>query len=238
MEDVQLGATDELRASLEELDRQIVRGSLFTQAVVQRSFGRISTAEELLTRLVSVLAERGVVDAEELGLETDGAVDEVEEVEAAISQTIGWPTIALREDDADERRSASTKVVDCDARMHICKAVCCSLSFPLSADEIDAGKVKWDIGHPYIIRHNEAGQCVHNAPGGGCQVYDDRPGVCRRYSCANDARIWTDFDNMVLNQEWIDAHVGKTRLTVESVVPPMEVRVELMRKPRPEGEGP
>ena len=35
-----------------------------------------------------------------------------------------------------------------------------------------------------------------------------RPTVCREYSCANDPRIWTDFDAMVLNDEWIAQHTG------------------------------
>jgi hypothetical protein len=35
-------------------------------------------------------------------------------------------------------------------------------------------------------------------------VYHKRPGVCRSYSCAHDERIWKDFDNMVLNHEYLD----------------------------------
>jgi Fe-S-cluster containining protein len=88
--------------------------------------------------------------------------------------------------------------------MHICQAACCSLPFPLSADEVEAGDVKWDLGHPYVIRHTEEGYCVHNDRStGGCDVYDKRPGVCRGYSCAEDDRIWLDFDNMVLNEEYL-----------------------------------
>jgi hypothetical protein len=32
--------------------------------------------------------------------------------------------------------------------------------------------------------------------------------LCRRYNCRHDARIWSDFDAMVLNQAWIDDHLG------------------------------
>ena len=38
------------------------------------------------------------------------------------------------------------------------------------------------------------------------------PTVCRGYSCAGDKRIWSDFEGQVLNQEWIDAHLGGDEL--------------------------
>ena len=99
-----------------------------------------------------------------------------------------------------------TVEVDCDARMHVCKAVCCTLPFPLSAEEVEAGDVRWDLGHPYVIRQSAEGYCVHNdRTTGGCDVYDKRPGVCRGYSCAEDTRIWADFDNMVLNEEFLSS---------------------------------
>jgi Fe-S-cluster containining protein len=41
-----------------------------------------------------------------------------------------------------------------------------------------------------------------------CNVYGERPSVCRRYSCVGDTRIWTDFEAMELNHEWIDANLG------------------------------
>ena len=107
--------------------------------------------------------------------------------------------------------------------MHICRAVCCKLKFPLSCDEVDSGKVKWDVGHPYVIRHESTGYCTHNDTAtGGCRVYEDRPAVCRRYSCAHDTRIWSDFEGMVLNQEWIDGHLSARDFHVSAVVPPME----------------
>jgi Fe-S-cluster containining protein len=106
--------------------------------------------------------------------------------------------------------------------MHICKAVCCRMRFMLSAEEVDAGIVKWDIGHPYVIRHDSCGSCVHNdAETHGCEVYADRPRVCRQYDCTNDDRIWADFDNMVLNTEWIAEHIGARDISVAAAVPNM-----------------
>lgn len=220
-------------SAVAELDRQVERGSFFTQAVLQRGFSRLEQAETLLTRLVDVLATRGVVEPEELGFAVTATVarqreepvhsedDELPPAEPG-EAGIGWPTVALRVDDP-EATGASGVEVDCNARMHICKAVCCKLKFPLSCEEVDSGKVKWDLGHPYVIRHESTGYCAHNDTAtGSCRIYEHRPAVCRRYSCVGDTRIWTDFEGMVLNQEWIDEHLGARDLHVAAVVPTME----------------
>ena len=55
-------------------------------------------------------------------------------------------------------------------------------------------------------------------------VYTDRPGVCRRYSCANDTRIWKDFDNMVLNEDWIRGNLSARGHIAIRSLPLMEVR--------------
>jgi Fe-S-cluster containining protein len=226
------GIADLVVSAVAELDRQVERGSFFTQAVLQRGFSRIEQAETLLTRLVDVLAARGVVEPEELGFalarppEEPSPIDEYDELPPAEpgESGVGWPTVALRVDDPEAEPTGVA--VDCDARMHICLAVCCKLKFPLSCEEVDSGTVKWDLGHPYVIRHESTGYCTHNdTASGGCRIYNDRPMVCRRYSCAGDTRIWTDFDRMVLNQAWIDEHLGARDLHVAAVVPSMEERL-------------
>lgn len=232
---------------LAELNRQVERGSLFTQATLQRGFERIGETEKLIGALTMALIAKGVVSAEELGVsvEPDDDDDFADADEYVVSEAprdpasgpgmddaagagegrkdkIGWPSIAIRVDPTG-RDAEPSRVVDCAARMHVCQAVCCRLKFPLSGPEIDRGHVKWDIGHPYIIRQGSDGRCVHNdATTGHCGVYEDRPGVCRRYTCIGDARIWKDFDNMVLNQEWIDEHIGGNDLHVSAVLPSMQ----------------
>jgi Fe-S-cluster containining protein len=211
---------DAVQVAVAALDRQIERGSFFTQAALQRGFARINQAETVLTRLVEVLADKDLLAPEEVGFtaaddQREGGGEDLEPT------AIAWPSIALRVDDPEEQ--AERLEVDCAARMPVCQAVCCRLSFPLSADEVDSGRVKWDIGHPYVIRQETSGFCTHNdAATRGCRIYEDRPAVCRRYSCVNDGRIWKDFDNMVLNQEWIDEHLGQRDLRVEVVLPAME----------------
>jgi Fe-S-cluster containining protein len=110
-------------------------------------------------------------------------------------------------DRSEEVQQAEVKV-NCGERMPICHSICCKLDFPLTAEEIESGKVRWDLGRPYHIRHGEDGHCVHrNQESGFCGVYEDRPGICRTYSCAGDARIWKDFEKMELNAEWLEEHL-------------------------------
>jgi hypothetical protein len=191
--------------SLEDLERQVVRGGLFTHTVLSELAGRLGEAEDFLYGLIDVLVEGKVVDGERL-VAAAAAARPSENADEAAAPT---PQIMMRVDPAEP---PATALVDCATRFPVCRAVCCQLGFALSAPEIEAGIVRWDLGRPYEIRHDQTGRCVHNdATTGACRVYDDRPRPCRAYSCANDERIWTDFDGMILNEAWIAEHVGPTR---------------------------
>ena len=200
------GDTDEAIAMVDPLDgleRQLERDSIRTQGLFNRSFERLSELEQLLLGLLDVLVQRGVV-----------AEGEVEPAARAVAEEISQRTeeqphkVILRTD-SEEQAAKPEAFVDCAARMPVCHAVCCKLTVQLSADEVEAGAVRWDLGRPYVLRREEDGRCTHQDRGTGfCGVYADRPKPCRQYSCANDRRIWRDFEGMVLNQEWLDAHLG------------------------------
>jgi hypothetical protein len=191
----------------DEVERQLRHASFFAQASFEQQGRLTSKLDVYLTSLIDLMLSRGMVDADELQRAVEDNRAEQTAAARAKYETNGtlpaWPTVMVRHDDPDELRAPDVEV-DCAARMHICHAVCCSLPFPLSAAEVEAGDVKWDLGHPYMIRQSAEGYCVHNDRStGGCDVYDRRPGVCRGYSCAHDDRIWTDFDNMVLNEDYL-----------------------------------
>ncbi|HTW09970.1 MAG TPA: hypothetical protein VME46_20880 [Acidimicrobiales bacterium] len=198
-----------VRSPVDELERQVERGSMFTQAVFQKSFTRLSLVEAAVREVVDVLVAQGVVDGSELS-RAQAALDESRPPanhEAGPYTKLPWPAVAIRVDPVDE---PLPEPVDCAARLPICQAVCCRLKFALSQEEVEKGAVKWDIGHPYIIRQDSTGYCCHNdVANHRCTVYEDRPQLCRRYSCRHDSRIWKDFDAMVLNQDWIDDHLAE-----------------------------
>lgn len=192
----------------DRLERQVLRGSLFTHTALSRNADRIHEAEAFLYGLVDVLVEKGLVTQEELL----ASARNVRETMMEQGQTLD-PRIALRVD-ADDNTKSGFVPVNCAERIHICKAVCCKLNFALSADEVEAGVVRWDLGTPYFIRQEATGYCSHLSAEHGCSVYADRPSVCRRYSCAKDERIWTDFNNMVLNETWIAENLGPHTLSL------------------------
>jgi Fe-S-cluster containining protein len=187
---------------VEELQRQVERASLFTHTALGEGFARTAEGQAFLYGLADVLLAKGYVSEEELGAAVVNARSELTR-----RGELSGPGTMVRIDE-EESTGEQTVEVDCSARMHICKAVCCRLDFALTVSEVESGNVKWDLGRPYFVRHNANGCCVHNDPQtGGCGIYADRPRVCRRYSCANDGRIWKNFEQMELNTEWIDEHL-------------------------------
>ena len=95
----------------------------------------------------------------------------------------------------DKYKLEQLPTIDCDARLPLCKARCCTLPFALSVQDLDERVVRWDYSRPYQIGRRPDGYCVHNEPGTcHCNVYEQRPGICRQYDCRKDKRIWVDFD--------------------------------------------
>ena len=231
---------------LDQLERQVVRGSHFTQAVFDKLVARLATAEAYLAELVAILRAQGVLAEDGRGVDVDGAdvaeddQDELqpdvepepsdgasaqqaeEEEESSLQAKVKWPGVAFRVDPTDPPPAVE---VNCAERMPTCHAVCCKLGFALTPPEVESGKVKWDLGFPYMIRHEVNGYCSHNdTTTGRCSIYADRPSLCRRYSCAGDTRIWKDFEAMELNEEWIREHLAhRSRILLRANLPGMEV---------------
>jgi Fe-S-cluster containining protein len=188
--------------TLGALDHQMERASLFTHTALSRCSMRVNEVESFTYGLLDILLEKGVVTPDEIKIK----VEKVQE-EAMASGDSAGPGLALRIDGPDAAVQPDV-IVNCAERMPICHSICCKLDFPLTAEEIECGKVRWDLGRPYHIRHGEDGHCVHrNQESGFCGVYENRPGICRTYSCAHDTRIWKDFKNMELNKEWLEQHL-------------------------------
>jgi Fe-S-cluster containining protein len=183
---------------LRDLERQVEQGNLFAHAEMTKQASRANESDALLNGLVGLLVRHKVVDADEL----------MAIVEAARPATEQNVSVAVRTDE-----DLTEPTIDCASRLPVCKAACCRLHFALSIDEIESGLMKWELGHPYFNRHNDAGYC-HQWEG-GCTIYDERPNPCRVYSCEHDERIWKDFDAMELNHEWIATYLDKRRSPVE-----------------------
>jgi len=193
-------------AALIQLERQIERGSLFTHTALGRTTERLGEVESFVYGLIDALIAKGIVSSDDIST----AMKNIQELMPGVGEP---PMIGAAIRPAEtEQDSSEPATVDCDARMHICHSVCCKLDFALSAQEIETGSLKWDLGRPYFIRHEADGLCTHNDRAtGGCSVYADRPSICRKYSCEHDDRIWKDFERMELNHEWLSEHLSESR---------------------------
>jgi Fe-S-cluster containining protein len=209
--------------AVDELQRQVERASLFTHTALGESYQRVGELQAFVHGLADALLARGAIDDQALAAAIEHARAELRQ-----RGELAGPGAVVRVD-ADPVPPPAR--VDCAARLQVCKAVCCRLDFALSVGEVEAGRVKWDLGRPYFVRHAADGCCTHLGPQArGCGVYADRPQVCRHYDCTGDARIWKDFAKMELNDEWIGAH-----LTAEPG--PRALRV-LMHEPATVGKEP
>jgi Fe-S-cluster containining protein len=186
-------------AGLAAIERQLARDAMFTHTAIGRNSLRLSEVESFTYGLIDVLLAKGLVSQDELGT----AAEHVREESAEKGEAAG-PAVALRMDAPDTPPAA----VNCAERMPICHSICCKLDFPLTASEVEAGSIRWDLGRPYQIRHGDDGHCTHrDRETGFCGAYEVRPGICRTYSCVHDKRIWKDFERMELNREWLDANL-------------------------------
>ncbi len=91
--------------------------------------------------------------------------------------------------------------VDCINRIHLCKVACCRLHFvTLTAKEARSNLFEIDKDHPYQLQRDDNGVCkTLDCKTLGCSKYENRPNVCKTYSCENDARIWEDFKSYKIN---------------------------------------
>jgi len=120
--------------------------------------------------------------------------------------------------DAPDKYDMQDKAVkiDCEDRIALCGAACCRLRFALSKQDVEEGVVQWELMRPYMNRQRADGYCVHCDPEAKrCIVYNQRPFICRGYSCSQDKRIWQDFEKRVINPDIMQADWPQT----ESAVP-------------------
>jgi hypothetical protein len=140
-----------------------------------------------LDMLVQILVGRGDLNAGHRAM--------LEKMRAR-ARLVARPDIALAP--PVDKYGVENAEVDCGARMHLCHGRCCSFKFPVSRQDLEEGELIWDIDRPYYLAKNDEGYCVHQTRETGfCGAYQHRPAVCREYSCAEDRRIWIDFDKMI-----------------------------------------
>ncbi|HMH53509.1 MAG TPA: hypothetical protein VK548_24970 [Candidatus Acidoferrum sp.] len=177
--------------------QRVAEGLLYAHARLNENTQATREAASFLYGLVELLHEKAVISIEEL----DQRQRTVAERLARKSRDKGIGVV-LQEPETDKYTFADGATIDCESRVHLCKAACCRLPFALSKQDIRQGIVQWDLGQPYLIAQTEANYCVHLDRGcHRCTVHEDRPVPCRGYDCRRDGRIWLDFDKGTINPD-------------------------------------
>jgi hypothetical protein len=80
--------------------------------------------------------------------------------------------------------------VDCEANLKSCRAICCSLQFALTKEEVQKGHLTHNPSRPFFIARDSDGYCGHIERSTlRCTVWAERPLRCRRYDCREDPQI-------------------------------------------------
>lgn len=96
--------------------------------------------------------------------------------------------------------------IDCNSRIHKCKAACCRLQFALTRQDLTEaskmGIMLWNPELKYCISQTDNNYCCQsNQENYACKIYSYRPYKCRIYDCRSDKRIWKDYERMEVNPE-------------------------------------
>jgi Fe-S-cluster containining protein len=176
---------------------EVAGGLLYCHSRLNSNTSKLLESASFLYALVELLADKGLVEIEEL---------EEKKVEVAarlldsyLDRGMG---VAMQEDERDKYTFDETAEIDCESRVHLCKASCCRMSFALSQQDVEEGAIKWDLGRPYLIAQDSDGYCRHlDRESSCCTVREQRPLPCRGYDCRKDKRVWLDFENRIVNPD-------------------------------------
>ncbi|HKS28227.1 MAG TPA: YkgJ family cysteine cluster protein [Pyrinomonadaceae bacterium] len=181
----------------EQLRDELAEGLMYLHSRANANTSKVLEVASFSYALIELLMERGLITVEELDERKRKVGERL--VEKFTEKGMG---VALTDDDRDKYAYEGSVEIDCENRLHLCRGACCRLSFALTVQDLEEGKVKWNFARPYMIRHDEDGYCHHvERETKRCQIYDGRPVICRAYDCRKDTRIWADFENKVVSPD-------------------------------------
>ena len=180
-----------------------VTASLYTHTRINANTSKTLEVRSFLYALIELLNEKGLISIDELDARKKQVAERL--VQKFVESGIG---LRYQDPEYDKYTFEHETHVDCQSRLHICKAICCKFPFALSKQDVEEGIIHWDFGQPYMIDHGENDYCVHlDRKTYQCTVREYRPVPCRGFDCRNSERwkVWKDFDKMILNTELIQS---------------------------------
>ena len=176
---------------------EIADGLRYTHSRANSNTAKLLEVSSFAYAAIELLAEKGLIDIEVLDRKKKEIADRL--VEKFRHEGIG---AAYQDPEHDKYTFEKSVEIDCESRLHLCKAACCRLRFALSHQDVDEGVVQWDFAHPYFIASDADGYCHHLDRGCmNCTIHAHRPVPCRAYDCRNDKRIWQDFENRIVSPD-------------------------------------
>jgi len=176
---------------------EVAGGLLYCHSRLNSNTSKLLESASFLYALVELLTDKGLVELSELEEKKREVAERL--LESFLGKGMG---VAMQEDERDKYTFDETVEIDCESRVHLCKAACCRMSFALSQQDVEEGVIKWDLGRPYLIAQDADGYCRHlDRKSSCCTVRDQRPLPCRGYDCRKDKRVWVDFEKRIINPD-------------------------------------
>lgn len=182
----------------EELRREVTQGFLYSHTRASTNTGKALEVASFCYALIELLEEKGIISIEELDERKKVVATRL--VKKFAEKGMG---AFFQEPEYDKYKFNKEAKVDCQSRIHLCKAACCRIfSFALSKQDVKEGIIKWDLGHPYMIAKDDDGYCKHlDRMSYQCTVRESRPVPCRAFDCRKDKRIWLDFKKKIISPD-------------------------------------
>lgn len=181
----------------EALRQEIAGGLLYNHHRAGANTSKTLEVTSFAYALIELLIEKGLLTEEELN-------ERKRKVAGRLTEKFrdNGMGVIRQDPEYDKYTFDSAPKIDCENRVHLCKAACCRLVFALSKQDVEEGIVKWDLARPYLIAKDQDGYCRHlDRCASRCTVYQQRPVPCRAYDCRNDKRIWLDFEQKIVNPD-------------------------------------
>src|SRR5687767_8869957 len=150
--------------------QEVAGGLLYCHSRLNANTSKLLESASFLYALVELLTEKGLIQLEDLEDKKREVAERL--LESFLDKSMG---VAMQEDERDKYTFDETVEIDCQNRVHLCKAACCRMSFALSQQDVEEGVVKWDLGRPYLIAQDVDGYCRHlDRKTSCCTIRDQR----------------------------------------------------------------
>ena len=186
-----------MESKVKKLRQELSDGLLYIHSRLSENTQSALEAASFLYALVELLNEQGLI-----------SIDQLDQRKSQVAKRLAKKNsengigVLIQEPEYDKYSFEGEAKIDCENRVHLCKAACCRLPFALSKQDIRENIVHWDLGQPYIIAQEKDGYCTHlDRSCQECSIREHRPVPCRAYDCRKDNKIWLDFENKIINPD-------------------------------------